>query len=169
MPPHAGGFVIWLRGLVGLPWTSDQPVAKASSYTGQHNTEAETNIHASSGIRTHDPSNQAAKTYALDRAATGTGSTRTLQVLIFISEHFPAHREIRDTQTSLGTQTTAVWDMEPCSFAAMSHGSLLTLMEAAGSSQILAISYTTTQSRNQEDHNVACVRFPWRRDVSTIT
>jgi hypothetical protein len=32
-----------------------------------------TNIHASSGIRTYDPSNQAAKTYALVRAATWTG------------------------------------------------------------------------------------------------
>jgi hypothetical protein len=32
------------------------------------------NIHALSGIRTRDSSNQAAKIYALDRAATGTGS-----------------------------------------------------------------------------------------------
>jgi hypothetical protein len=32
-----------------------------------------TNIHASSGIRTYDPGKQAAKTNALDRAATGTG------------------------------------------------------------------------------------------------
>jgi hypothetical protein len=27
--------------LVGLLWTSDQPVAKASTYTGQHNTETQ--------------------------------------------------------------------------------------------------------------------------------
>jgi hypothetical protein len=33
-----------------------------------------TNIHASSGIRINDPSNQAAKTYALDRVSTGTGN-----------------------------------------------------------------------------------------------
>jgi hypothetical protein len=33
-----------------------------------------TNIHASSEIRTHDPSNQEAKTYTLDGATTGTGS-----------------------------------------------------------------------------------------------
>jgi hypothetical protein len=32
-----------------------------------------TNIHASSGIRAHDSTNQEAKTYALDNAATGTG------------------------------------------------------------------------------------------------
>jgi hypothetical protein len=37
-----------------------------------------TNIHSSSGIGTHDPSNQAAKTYALDRTATGTGTIKTL-------------------------------------------------------------------------------------------
>jgi hypothetical protein len=42
---------------------------KASTYTGQHNTERQgTNIHALSGIRTHDPS----KTHASDRTATVT-------------------------------------------------------------------------------------------------
>jgi hypothetical protein len=50
--------------LVGLLWTSDQPVAKASTCTGQH-------IHALSGIRTHDLS--AIKAYVIDRAATGAG------------------------------------------------------------------------------------------------
>jgi hypothetical protein len=56
--------------MVGLPWTSDQPVAEASTYTGQHNIETqETNIYAPSGIRTHDLRNQA----ALDRAATEIG------------------------------------------------------------------------------------------------
>jgi hypothetical protein len=54
-----------------LGGTSDQPVAKASTYTGQSNTETQRNIHASSGIRTHDPSNEAAKTYALDRRPPG--------------------------------------------------------------------------------------------------
>jgi hypothetical protein len=47
---------------------------KASTYTGQHNTERQgTNIHALSGIRTHDPSNKPAKTHASDRTATVTG------------------------------------------------------------------------------------------------
>jgi hypothetical protein len=46
---------------VGLLWTSDQPVAEACTYTGKHNIYTqETNIHAQSGIRTRDPSNQAA-------------------------------------------------------------------------------------------------------------
>jgi hypothetical protein len=40
--------------------------------TTQHR-NTRTNIHASSGIRTHNPSNQAAKNYALERAATETG------------------------------------------------------------------------------------------------
>jgi hypothetical protein len=59
-----------IRLAIGLLWTSDQPVAKTSAYTGQHNTNrnTKTNIHASSGIGTHDPSNQAAKTYALQTA-----------------------------------------------------------------------------------------------------
>jgi hypothetical protein len=52
---------IQLTHTVGLLWTSDQPVAEASTYTVQHNIETqETNIHALSGIRTRDPSNQAA-------------------------------------------------------------------------------------------------------------
>jgi hypothetical protein len=35
---HTGSFLIELfRDFVGLFWTSDQPVAKAFTYTGQHN------------------------------------------------------------------------------------------------------------------------------------
>jgi hypothetical protein len=53
------------RHAVGLLWTSYQSITKASTYTEQHNTtqhrNTKTNIHASIGIRTHDPSNQAAK------------------------------------------------------------------------------------------------------------
>jgi hypothetical protein len=33
--------MILLRHLVGLPWTSDEPVAKASTYTRQHNIETQ--------------------------------------------------------------------------------------------------------------------------------
>jgi hypothetical protein len=63
---------IQLTHTVGLLWTSDQPVAEASTYTGQHNIETQQrNIHALSGIRTCEPSNQAV---ALDWAATEVGS-----------------------------------------------------------------------------------------------
>jgi hypothetical protein len=49
------------RHTVGLLWTSDQPVAETSTYTGQHNIETQqTNIHTPSGIRTRDSSNRAA-------------------------------------------------------------------------------------------------------------
>jgi hypothetical protein len=59
-----------VRHTVGLLWTSDQPVAEASTYAGQHNIETqETNIHTLSGIRTRDSSNQA----AVDLAATEVG------------------------------------------------------------------------------------------------
>jgi hypothetical protein len=43
--------------------------------TTQHR-NTKTNIHAPRGMRTHDPSNQAAKTYALDCVATGTGTRK---------------------------------------------------------------------------------------------
>jgi hypothetical protein len=45
--------MIVFRHTVGLLWTSDQPVAVASTYTGQHNLETqETNIRTLSGIQT---------------------------------------------------------------------------------------------------------------------
>jgi hypothetical protein len=58
---HIGGFLNYLDILqVSLDeWSARR---KASTYTGQHNTERlGTNIHALSGIRTHDRSNQPAK------------------------------------------------------------------------------------------------------------
>jgi hypothetical protein len=43
---------------------------KTSTNTGQHNTKTTTNINALSGIPTHDPSIQAAKTGTIYRTAT---------------------------------------------------------------------------------------------------
>jgi hypothetical protein len=43
---------------VGLLWTRDRPVADASTW--QHKHSQETNIHATGGIRTHDPSKRSA-------------------------------------------------------------------------------------------------------------
>jgi hypothetical protein len=45
--------------------------------TTQHR-KTRTNIHALSGIRTHDPNNQPAKTHASDRKAAVTGIERLL-------------------------------------------------------------------------------------------
>ena len=59
---------------VGLLWMSDRPDAETS--TGQHTT-LRTDIHASGGIRTRNPSNKRPQTRALDRAATGIGSDFT--------------------------------------------------------------------------------------------
>jgi hypothetical protein len=54
----------------------------------QRNTK--TNIHAPSGIRTHDPSNQAAKTYATDHVDTGTGGTYIIG-LLYLLQHYNQH------------------------------------------------------------------------------
>jgi hypothetical protein len=49
------------------PWTGDQPCRKDATYTqDETNTEEmRTDIHASSGIRSHDPVFQRAKTLQL--------------------------------------------------------------------------------------------------------
>jgi hypothetical protein len=59
--------------ILGLLLTSDNLFTKVCTYAGrkQHGS-TKTKRYASSGIRSHDPSNQAAKTYALDRATAGT-------------------------------------------------------------------------------------------------
>jgi hypothetical protein len=50
------------------------------------NRNTKTNIHALNEIRTHDPSNQAAKNYALDHAAIGDGSIY-IYIYIYIHTH----------------------------------------------------------------------------------
>jgi hypothetical protein len=57
--PLYWGFLITYA--VGLLWTSDQPAAEASTYTGLHNTTQETNMHASSRTRTRNPRNREAE------------------------------------------------------------------------------------------------------------
>jgi hypothetical protein len=54
----------------------DQPVARPLPTRDNTTQETQgTNIHALSGIRTHDPSNQPAKIHASDRTATVTDMT----------------------------------------------------------------------------------------------
>jgi hypothetical protein len=53
-----------IRHMVGLLWTSDQPVAETSTYTGQHNI---------AGFDPATPATKRPQTYALDREATGIG------------------------------------------------------------------------------------------------
>jgi hypothetical protein len=75
-PPLYWGFLITpIRHTVELLWTSDQLVAEACNYTGQHIIYIQqTNFHALSGIRTRDSSNQAAAYLRL--------KPRSLQALI---------------------------------------------------------------------------------------
>jgi hypothetical protein len=63
------GLLILFKHSVGLLWTSNQPVSKASTYTQRRKTRK--NIYALSGIRTRDRRDQAIKTYASDCAVTG--------------------------------------------------------------------------------------------------
>jgi hypothetical protein len=68
-------FVNLIKTHVRNPRMCNQPVTKASIYAGQHNTETPRQISMPrAGFEPTIQSNQAAKTSALDRAATGTGS-----------------------------------------------------------------------------------------------
>jgi hypothetical protein len=51
----------------------DEPIEKASTYKGQQHKKMSTNLHALSGIQTHDISVQEVKAYASDGSATGAG------------------------------------------------------------------------------------------------
>jgi hypothetical protein len=54
--------------MVGLLWTSDQPVAETSTCTGQHNIQTSM---PRVGFEPATPATKQPQTYALDRAATG--------------------------------------------------------------------------------------------------
>jgi hypothetical protein len=58
------------RHTVGLLWTSDQPVAEASTYTGQHNRQTSM---PREGFEPATPATKRPQTYASDRATTGIG------------------------------------------------------------------------------------------------
>jgi hypothetical protein len=77
--------VIVFRHTVGLLWTSDQPVSETSTYTGQHNIEIQqTDIHALSGIRTRDPSNQAAADLRLRPRGYRDRQSRTIWMYLYV-------------------------------------------------------------------------------------
>jgi hypothetical protein len=70
--PNFFGFSNVIRRVLGLLWTSDQPVAKASAYAGQHNTERQ--IQTSMPWARFKPAIPATKrpqTYALDTRPPG--------------------------------------------------------------------------------------------------
>jgi hypothetical protein len=66
------------RHTVGLLWTSDQPVAEASTYTGQHNRQTSM---PRAGFERATPGTKRPQTYALDRAAIGIGEWSVQNVL----------------------------------------------------------------------------------------
>jgi hypothetical protein len=65
-------FLELFRQMVGLLGRVISPSQGLYLHRKTQNRKTRTNIHALSGIRTHDPSNQPAKTHASDRTATVT-------------------------------------------------------------------------------------------------
>jgi hypothetical protein len=70
---HIGGFLELFRHMVGLLGRVTSPSQGLYLHRTAQHRKTRTNIHALSGIRTHDPSNQPVKTHASDRTATVTG------------------------------------------------------------------------------------------------
>jgi hypothetical protein len=79
-----GRFLSLFRHPVGIHWTSNRPVAKASTCTER---KTRTDIHALSGIRTPSLIVQATQTYALHRAATGSGCLWTYFISNDVSKY----------------------------------------------------------------------------------
>jgi hypothetical protein len=59
-----------IRHTIGLLWTSDQPVAETSTYTGQHNMQTSMPW---AGFESATPATKQRQTYALNHVATGIG------------------------------------------------------------------------------------------------
>jgi hypothetical protein len=68
-------FLELLRHIVGLLGRVIRPSQGLYLHRTTQHRKTRTNIHALSGIRTHNPSNQPAKTHASDRTATVTGGS----------------------------------------------------------------------------------------------
>jgi hypothetical protein len=66
-------FLELFRHMVGLLGLVISPSQGLYLHRTKQHRKTRTNIHVLSGIRTHDPSNQPAKTHASDRTATVTG------------------------------------------------------------------------------------------------
>jgi hypothetical protein len=79
---HIGGFLNYIRQMVGLLGRMISPSQGLYLHRTTQHRKMRTNIHALSGIRTHDHSNQPAKTHASDRTVTVTGSHSSLRILI---------------------------------------------------------------------------------------
>jgi hypothetical protein len=70
---HTGGFLNYFRHMVGLLRRVISPSQGLYLHTTTQHRKTRTDIHNLSWTRTHDSSNQPAKTHASDRTATVTG------------------------------------------------------------------------------------------------
>jgi hypothetical protein len=102
--PHTERYCRPFRQFVGLLWTSDQPVTKASTYTGQHNTETRKQPCFKWDL---NPRSQSPTTDASDRETTGTVSSRFVKQksnLLFGYRWFCS----RKLRTSLNSETLLI-------------------------------------------------------------
>jgi predicted component of type VI protein secretion system len=84
-------FLDLFRHMVGLLGRVISPSQGLYLYRTTQQRKTWANIHALSGIRTHDPSNQPAKTHASDRTATVTGNIRLYIIQKSYKVNFRVH------------------------------------------------------------------------------
>jgi hypothetical protein len=81
-------FLELFRHMVGLLGRVISPSQDLYLHRTTQHRKTRTNIHAFSGIRTHDPSNQPAKTHASDRTATVTGIFAFMLSVMYVHNVF---------------------------------------------------------------------------------
>jgi hypothetical protein len=79
---HIGSFFSYFRHMVRLPRRVISPSHGLYLHRTTRHRKTRTNIHALSGIRTHDPSNQPAKTHASDHTDTVTGILKVYRIIL---------------------------------------------------------------------------------------
>jgi hypothetical protein len=106
---HIGGFLNYFRHVVGLLERVISPSQGLYLHRTTQHRKMQTNIHALSRIRTHDPSNQPTKTHASDHTATVTGCVCVcVCVCVYIYIYIPLYHLPSFMLLSLATSSFRV-------------------------------------------------------------
>jgi hypothetical protein len=141
--------------MVGLLGRVISPSQGLYLHRTQHR-KTRTNIQALSRIRTHDPSNQPAKTHASDRTATVTGRTQSLTVICSGREYKKTVVYLVRFQVITAANMKVFWDVVPCSLVVFSFISAL-MTEAVITPETSVNFYEAIWTNFPEDNHIHSV------------